>query len=172
MIKLHRVDDAFDTCRTHLNVSNGFNGPVDTILTSYVSAVIYASFEAKVREIVSSRSRTAGVDAHLHSFTRIAAKRLIRSIKISELAGTASFFDSSCKAKFGAGATDEEKAAWDAIVQNRHGVAHDGENENSLGNLTFHELESLYPKALKVLEVFESAVAWPSALDNTRTGWH
>ena len=90
-VSLPRADDALEVCeKDHRDRYRDHE--VDAILTAYASAVIYAVFEAEARNIVATRAAHPGTDKHLASFVT-AAKRLMRSIKIGELAGTAAFFD-------------------------------------------------------------------------------
>ncbi len=85
----------------------------------------------------------------------------MRSIRISELAGAAGFFHGACKDKFRAGLDNEASTAWDSIVNNRHGVAHEESSGEDpvISTLTFGELTALYPKALTVLDCLRAAIA-------------
>jgi hypothetical protein len=163
-MNLSRAEAALETCELHLSATGSYNTEIDAILTAYSSAVIYSTFEAAAREIVASRAGEPGTDRHLVSFSRTAARRLMRSIKIGELSGAAGFFDASCKEKFLESLGDEAKAAWDTICSNRHGLAHEesGEADSVVSNLTFTELAALYPKALVVLDVLAEAIRRPS----------
>jgi hypothetical protein len=131
-------------------------------LTAYVSAVAYSALESQARSIVADRAAREAGDEHLSNFSRTAAARLMRSIKISELAGVAAWFHKDCKDRFTATIDSEAKAAWESIINNRHGVAH--ENEDGMGsaisNLTFSEFKDMYPKALTVLDCLRSAIAY------------
>ena len=160
MRRLIRAEDAFETCKDHLTKTSAFNTEIDVILTSYVTATVYASFELEARRLVGERGSLGRADDHLAAFTRYAAERLMRSIKIGELAGAAGWFDASCKKAFHDQLSDEEKSAWDTICTNRHGLAHnDGDTSGATsGNLTFADLEALYPKALKVLDALEASL--------------
>lgn len=160
MICLPLVDLAFEDCKRHLDRTNSYQTAIEPILTSYVSAVIYAEFERHVRHIVATRGAGDGSDHHLVNFTKNAAERLIRSIKVSDLKGISATFHADCKARFTDALDSEWQAAWDSIIQNRHGVAHgnDDVNSSSMSNLTFSELRRIYPLALKVLEALEDAV--------------
>jgi len=120
-LNLPRADAALEICERHLSATNSFNTEIDAILAAYASAAIYSAFESEARAIVASRAAHPGADRHVVSFTRIAATRLMRSIKISELAGTAAFFDLSCKMRFQKALDDESKQAWDTVCGNRQG---------------------------------------------------
>ena len=97
-------------------------------------------------------------DRHVGNFASYASVRLVRSIKIGDLAGAAAWFHADCKARFHDGLGDEARAAWDNIVTNRHGVAHE-DDSSVVSNMTFRELREAYPKALTVLECLEGSIA-------------
>jgi hypothetical protein len=163
-MSLPRAEAALEVCERHLTDTGSYNTEVDAILTSYASAVIYSVFEAEARNIVATRAAHPGTDKHLTSFSRTAAKRLMRSIKIGELAGTAAFFDHTCKERFHNALDDETKLAWDTICGNRHDLAHEEGDESgpAISNFTFTELIDMYPKALNVLDALRDALS-PSA---------
>jgi hypothetical protein len=160
-MKLPRADAALETCEQHLSSTGSYNTEVDAILTSYASAVIYATFEAEARAIVAARACHPGDDKHIVSFTRTAVRRLMRSIKVGELAGIAALFDTSCKERFLVELDSEAQSAWDTICGNRHGLAHEegDDAEPAVSNFAFTELITLYPKAVTVLECFKKAIA-------------
>lgn len=162
-MNLPRADAALEACAKHLDDTGSRNTQIDAILTAYVSAVIYAAFERRAREIVAARAQGDGTDPHLTAFARTAAQRLMRSIKISELSGAAGFFHTDCKSRFRDLLNHQASAAWDSIINNRHDVAHEDDAGQVVSTLTFRELESLYPVALCVLECLETAIAPPPA---------
>jgi hypothetical protein len=163
-MSLPRADATLEVCDKHLTDTTSHNTEVDAILTAYASAVIYAVFEAEAREIVAKRAAHPGTDKHQASFARTAAKRLMRSIKIGELAGAVALFDASCKQLFHDELDEESKLAWDTICGNRHGIAHEDGDEtgSAISNFTFNELAAMYPKAVKVLDALSAAIT-PSA---------
>src|SRR4051812_15111457 len=99
-MNLTRVDAALEDCERHLETTNSYGSEIEAILTVYVSAVIYAAFEAEVRRTLAARVTTTVEDAHVGNFASVASVRLIRSIKIGELAGAAAWFHPDCKTRF------------------------------------------------------------------------
>ncbi len=157
-MNLTRVVAAFEDCEHHLETTGTFGTEIEPILTVYVSAVIYATFEAEVKRMLAARvASTAERDRHVGNFATYASARLVRSIKIGELAGAAAWFHEDCKVRFRDALDDEAHAAWDNIVNNRHGVAHEDES-TVVSNMTFRELKEAYPKALTVLECFDGSI--------------
>ncbi len=158
-MKLLRVEAALEDCERHLEATSSTGTEIEAILTAYVSALIYAALEAQVRSIVAERVATAaGTDRDVGTFAAYASRRLVRSIKIGDLAGAAAWFHVDCKAQFRTELDDEAHTAWDTIISNRHDVAHETDGA-AVSNLTFGELKDMYPKALKVLTSLQDAIA-------------
>jgi ribosome maturation protein Sdo1 len=158
-VRIDRVNDALEQCRLHLDSTSPADPQIEAILTAYVSSVIYASFEAELRVIVATRAHSSLSDERETRFGNYAAGRLVRSIRISEISGLAGAFHPNCKELFKDTLNAEQQSAWDSIINNRHGLAHEGEAPTSIiSNLTFAELELLYPKAITVLDVFRTAI--------------
>jgi hypothetical protein len=154
-----RVDAALEDCEHHLETTLAFGTEIEAILTVYVSAVIYAAFEAQVRRTLAARvASSVEEDGHIGNFATYASIRLVRSIKIGELAGAAAWFHEDCKAQFHRELDDEAHAAWNNIVSNRHAVAHE-DDSSVVSNMTFRELKAAYPKALTVLDCLAASIA-------------
>jgi hypothetical protein len=164
-MSLPRVDAAFETCEKHLVETGALNTEVDSILTSYLCTVIYAAMEQEARRIVAERAAQGTSDQYAARFVRAAVTRLVRSIKVSELAGAVGIFDPGCKVAFHDGIDSEMAAAWDNILLNRHGVAHedgqDDDEDSAVSHMTFRELQGQYQLALQVLDALAGSVAWP-----------
>lgn len=159
----HRVGFVIERCRTHLDNSGARNTEIDSILAGYTCAVIYAWFESEIVRAVSARASHGSDDQAIARFTQQAATRLVRSIKVSELKGLAAYFGEDSKQKFAEGCSDRAIGAWDSIVSNRHGLAHEDEAEGSipsLGSLTFEDVERDLAYALKVLWSFRGALGF------------
>jgi hypothetical protein len=160
-MSLVRVEAAFETCERHLTETGSLNSEIDAILTSYLCATIYAAMESETQAIVAERAAKRADDPHAANFAKTAARRLVRSIKIGELAGLAGHFDDSCKAAFQKAVDGQTQAAWDNIMLNRHGVTHDEDEGagSAISHLTFQELKSKYADAMKVLDALRDAIA-------------
>jgi hypothetical protein len=159
-MKLNRVDAALTDCEHHLETTRAYGTQIEAILVAYVSAVIYSAFEAEVRNIIATRVAFAIDDAHVTNFASVAALRLVRSIKVGELAGLAAWFHPDCKTKFHTELAQEAHAAWDNIVGNRHAVAHE-DDSTVVSTMTWRELKEAYPKAVTVLECLRASIARP-----------
>lgn len=146
------VDAAIDLCEEHLNTTSSRGTEVEAFLTRYLITVIYASYEAKIKELVAERGYSRD-DEHLSRFMITAADRLCRSINISEVAGLLGLFGPDYKSGFQSRVHASMQIAYDNIINNRHGVAHEGNM-----NLTFDELRQSYVESCPVLDAIEDAL--------------
>lgn len=153
-MSLIRSVGALETCRRHIASMPKSNPEIEAVLASYACAIIYSELEGRVRELVADRVSHGQSDSRIRRWGAFSAKRLIRSIKISELAGVAGQFDDHCKSHFQEAIDEQCKAAWDQIVQNRHGVAHEGDQPNVVSTLTFAETEVAFTQVQSVLDAF------------------
>lgn len=162
-MNLPRVDFVLEVSRKHLDSTSSRNTEIDSILAAYACSVIYAALERRVVEVIAERAGGhALADASARSFARVSARRLTRSISVGELSGLAGHFGEQCKDDFKLGCEDQAVASWDAVIRNRHGVAHEGEfstEQVPLSSLTFADVEMHYGECLSILEAFEEALA-------------
>lgn len=160
-MSFRRVDYVLEFGRDHLDRTQSRNTEVDSIIAGYACSVIYAALEKEVVALVAERVSGHSSDEEIINYAKHAARKLIRSIKVSELAGVAGQFSNDCKVRFRHECDDASVAAWNAIVSNRHGIAHDGDEEADLVNLstlTFADVERYYNQCLQVLESFRVAL--------------
>jgi len=157
-VNLVRGQSAVDDCRRHINSLNRPDYQIEAILAAYACAVIYAELEAQVINCVAARASRGSDDPHVVAWSRISARKLVRSIKISELAGIAGHFHPDCKRKFHEDLLSEDKAAWDQIVTNRHGVAHDQDDASTISSMTFNEVESAFARVEAVIICFRGSL--------------
>lgn len=148
-----RIDAAVATCKSHIDATGARGTEIESFLVSYLLVTIAADFEIRLEAIVSKRAeRTA--DPHIQSFVRVAAGRIIRGIKISEITGVLGHFGSDCKESFSKEIADTlPHTCYDNILANRHMVAH-----QTGPNMTFAELETALPESKKVLDAVASAL--------------
>jgi hypothetical protein len=150
-----RADAAIEACDVHL-LRSGADPEIEAILAQHIASVAYAEFEAKIRAIVTGRCDRHG-DPPLASFAGIASRRLIRSIKVTELAGALGWFGDAQKSSFqDAVANDQEAvAAWGNVVTGRHSLAHE---QPSPPSLTLGDLKRDVDRAKRVLDAFADAL--------------
>ena len=162
-MNLPRVDFVLEVSRNHLDSTSSRNTEIDSILAAYACSVIYAALERRIVVVIAERAGAhAPADASVRSFARVSARRLTRSILVGELSGLAGHFGEQCKDDFRRGCEENAVASWDAIIRNRHGVAHEGESgaeQVPLSSLTFADVEMQYGECLLILEAFEEALA-------------
>lgn len=150
-----RVDAALETCGRHV-AGAGPPPEVDVVLAQHVASVGYAEFEGRVRELIGARC-SRDTDAAVASFVKVAAVRLVRSIKISELAGALGWFSPEAKGAFSEALDDdpEAAAAWDNILTGRHTLAHE---QGATPSLTFRDVKRDIERAKRVVDAFADAL--------------
>jgi hypothetical protein len=162
-MSLPRVDFVLEVSRTHLDTTGSRNTEIDSILAAFACSVIYAALEKRVVEAIAERAGDhVAADASVRNFARVSARRLTRSILVGQLSGLAGHFGDQCKEDFRRACEEEAIVSWDAVIRNRHEVAHEGESgaeQVSLSSLTFADVEMHYGKCLAILTAFEEALA-------------
>jgi len=129
---------------------------VDVALAQHVASVGYAEFEARVRDLIGARC-SRHTDASVANFATVAALRLVRSIKISALAGTLGWFSPDAKEAFSLALANDPDAvaAWDNILTGRHTLAHE---QGVAPSLTFRDVQRDIERAKRVVDVFADAL--------------
>lgn len=157
MVDLPRSEQALKVCRQHALEAQKVTpfarwAQVEAVLASYVASTIYAEAESCVREVTAQRVSDRVDDYMIVAFGKVAALRLIRSIKISELGGILGHFDPGCKAHFTDALTAKQKSDWDSLIGARHGVAH--EPESAPNALTLRDVEGYFGSVHEVIGLF------------------
>ncbi len=167
MPTLLRIEAALSTCGSHIDSLRKQAPSVDAAtlseyaelenyLVSFLVGAIYAEFEQYVRKLIVERCDEIP-DRKLRAFARMAAERMVKKIKISDLAGHLGYLDNSSREAFSRAVNDpsraQEKTAYDSLIIDRHGFAH------STGiSMTFEEVRNAYYASLFVLDEFEKAL--------------
>ncbi len=160
-MRLPEVDFAIEQCKDYLNRTNSLGTPIESYLTRYLLVLIYSEFERVVKEILSRRLSLAN-DPHTESFSRFAVDRLIRSIKISEIAGVLGRFGSDYKAEFDEKVVNDPLGNnFDSIINNRHISAH-----GPGATVTFRDMETYYEESHVVLDQIQS-ILFPNSPEGT-----
>ncbi len=88
-----RSESTIETCQRHLSGLHANSPPIqvdpqiEAVLAAYICSVIYGEAEARVVDIIASRLHRESHDSYVESYAKVASRRLVRSIKISELSG-------------------------------------------------------------------------------------
>lgn len=162
-----RIEAALATCGSYIDslrvqaesvdgATLAEHAELENYLVSFLVGAIYAEFEQYVKKVVLERCDKAA-DQGLRAFARSAVERIVKKIKISDLAGHLGYFDSSCREAFSNAVNDpsrgQDKAAYDNLITDRHGFAH------STGvSMTFEEVRNAFHASLFVLDEFEKAL--------------
>ncbi len=156
MTSFFRVEAAIEVCTRHLEALERPDPEIDTVLAAYIASVAYAAFEKRVRDLMAQRCRHP-TDEPINRFTGEASQRLVRSIKITELAGFLAFFGEEEKKAFQRKLADEPQiaAAWGNLLTGRHGIAHE---LDAAPTMTLADVKRDVAAAEQVLQAFEAAL--------------
>ncbi|MGY1730636.1 hypothetical protein ACI798_03875 [Geodermatophilus sp. SYSU D01045] len=98
---------------------------LESMVVNYLLTCAYADLEIEIRSVLARYGQEWTKESRVHSFIDVAIKRVVRSIKCSELAGTLGMFDADCKKHFQDRINGTpEQAAYDRIVNGRHDQSH------------------------------------------------
>jgi hypothetical protein len=148
-----RIEHTLRSSRSHLDTTGMRGTEIELYLANYALGVIYAEYEQAVRELIIRRSQV-GVDTHHDAFVAVAATRITRSFRFSDLAGYLNYFDNACKQHFmDCLENTQHHLAWDSLMKSRQDFAHAAGSQ-----VTFDELDGYYRASARVLEVFGEAV--------------
>ncbi len=156
MTSFLRVEAAIEVCTRHLEKLDRPDPEIDTVLAAHIAAVAYAVFEKHIRDLIVERCRHP-TDEPINRFADVAAQRLVRSIKVTDLAGFLGFFGSEEKEAFQRRLRREPEveAAWGNLLAGRHGIAHDA---GAAPTMTLADVMRDVKAAEQVVQAFESAL--------------
>lgn len=97
---------------------------IQSVAVNYLLTVVYADIENCIHGVLIDFG-TEKTDARVSSFVEGSIRKVVRSIKCSELAGALGMFDDDCKKHFQKGVKETQAAtAYDRIIVGRHDQAH------------------------------------------------
>ena len=123
-MKFTQLDNAMDVCKQHLDNTGARGTEIENYLVGYLLVNICSEFEIRLKKLVEIRAARSG-DKHLHNFVMYASSRVIRSIKVGEIAGYLGGFGADWKTSFHDSVLDTPShVGYDNIMTNRISVAH------------------------------------------------
>jgi hypothetical protein len=152
-MKFPQSDNAIAVCKDHLDRTGARGTEIESYLVGYLLVSICSEYEIRLRRILEVRA-TKVADRHVCSFVTHALGKIVRSIKVSEIAGTLGGFGLDYKKGFHDiidGTTAH--TAYDNIMTNRHSVAH-----KTGTNITFSELEAAFKESNEIITAIAKAV--------------
>jgi hypothetical protein len=152
-VKFTQLENALTVCKNHLDNTGTRGTEIESYLVGFLLVNICSEFEIRLRKILEMRAAHPG-DTYLSNFVVYASGRIIRSIKIGEIAGYLGGFGTDWKDNFHSAVKDKPPhVAYDNIMANRQLVAH-----VSGTMMTFAELEAAFQEACHVLTAVANAV--------------
>lgn len=127
---------------------------IESVVVNYMLTVIYADIEIAVHaELAAYGART--LDPRMSSFVTSAARRVVRSVRCSELSGVLNMFDEDCKRHFQSIVNDTAaQTAFDRVMSGRQDQAH------ALGSdLTLSDVKRDMKHCKAVLQAFADGLA-------------
>jgi hypothetical protein len=152
-VKFTQLENALAVCKNYLDSTGTRGTEIESYLVGFLLVNICSEFEIRLRKIFEIRAGHPG-DAYLCNFVIYASGRIIRSIKIGEIAGYLGGFGTDWKDSFHSAIKDKPPhVAYDNIMTKRQLVAH-----VSGTMMTFAELETAFNDACHVLTAIANAL--------------
>jgi hypothetical protein len=150
---LLRTNAALEDCERHLVAVSAVGTEIESYLTQYLLVILCAEVQQELYSLAESRAATAKDEA-LTSFIALSSRKVLRSVKKSEIAGFLEMFGSGCKEKFNGKIDEPSVVVYDNAVANRHDVAHKNGSQ-----VTFKELKDAVLMAEKLLIAAAESIA-------------
>jgi hypothetical protein len=149
---LLRTNVALEDCERHLVSVNAVGTEIESYLTQYLLVILCAEVQQELYSLVEGRAAVAK-DHALTSFVSLSSRKVLRSVKKSEIAGFLEMFGAGCKEKFNGKIDDLSVAVYNNAVASRHDVAHKNGSQ-----VTFKELKDAVTMAEKLLVAAAEAI--------------
>ena len=150
---LLRTQLSLDNCREHLDKTNSWDTEIESYLTQYVLVIMCSEIQQEIYKVLEYRASKTG-DVALKNYAISTCKRVLRSIKKSEVTGFVGYFGETAKEYLNKNINDKDIAIYDNAVSMRNAVAH-----QSGTNITFRELEGAMEVAKKFICVVDEAIS-------------
>lgn len=142
-----------EVSKDHLDTTATSGTEIESFIVGYLLTVVHAEFEQAVKRAVSERCQAAG-DPLIGNFGALAAKRLVRSIKISDLSGILGHFDANCKKTFQTSIQNARSASYYSNLESsRQAIAHE-----ATSNATMSDVQTWFVEAKQVPLKFREAL--------------
>lgn len=149
---LIRTKSFLQECSSHIEDTSTSGTEVEAFLAQYLLVVLCSEMQEEIYRVVESRARSCG-DDELCSFAVSSSKKLLRSVKVSELSGFVGHFGVERKRRFMDSLDERATLQYNSAVESRHSVAH-----RSGAQVTLADLASIVSAACEVLDAAKSAL--------------
>lgn len=150
---LNRTIAVFDDCIRHIDSTKAEGSAVEAYLTQHLLVILCADIEIALHKLVEQRAQLSG-DNKIAAYCLTAAKKVVRSVKKSDLADLLGSFDDSCRTAFNTNVDERDATSYGNVVTARHRVAH-----SSGAQMTLREFKAALAAAQNVLIAFEKSLA-------------
>lgn len=149
---LVRTTSFYEECKAHLEGTSSQGTEVEAFLAQYLLVALCAEMQDEMYRVVEIRAAQCG-DTELCGFALTSSKKILRSVKVSELSGFVGHFGPDRKRRFADALDERVKMQYDTAVDNRHSVAH-----RNGAQVTVTELGEIIESARRVLDSARSAL--------------
>jgi hypothetical protein len=163
---LLRTNAAVQDCERHLTDSGAFGTEIESYLTQYLLVILCADVQQEMYRLSEERALIAN-DAALSSFIAASSRKLLRSVRKSEIAGFIEMFGAGCKAKLDNQLDEAEISIYSNAVGLRHDVAH-----KFGSSISFLDLKKAVAIAEKLLTATANSLVVASLPSTTKTESH
>lgn len=150
-----RLDKEIALCKQHLHASSSEGTLIESIVVGYILSMFYAITEEAVLNSIYERCRV-GMDQPSERFLKHAVRRVVRSIKVTDLSGVLGILCDTYKENFQQEMKRDGGRAttyYDNLLSNRHALVH-----QASVNATMKDIDEWEPLAKSVITEFRKAM--------------
>jgi hypothetical protein len=149
---LLRTKSFLESCRAHVSETSSSGSEVEAFLAQYLLVSLCAEMQEEMYRVVELRAKKSG-DDELCSFALSSSRKILRSVKVSELAGFVGHFGVDRKRRFAESLDERATLQYNTAVDSRHSVAH-----KSGAQVTLSELAAIVSAACVILDAARAAL--------------
>jgi hypothetical protein len=148
-----RTQTSLNDCEQHLRDSGAVGSPIESYLTEYLLILMCADMQEAIYKIIEEWAGKSG-NSSLKEFVAASSRRVLRSVKKTEIAGFIGLFGITHKDQFNSALDDREVTIYNNTVDSRHDVAH-----RTGATVTFSEMKNALSAARKILVAIDGALS-------------
>lgn len=150
---LLRTKSFLDACQLHIDETSSQGSEVEAFLSQYLLVSLCAEMQEEIYRVIEGRAQACG-DDELCGFAIAASKKILRSVRSSEIAGFVGHFGQTRKQKFNDALDERVTLQYNTAVESRHSIAHRGGAQ-----VTLAEIREIVASAGRVLDSARLALA-------------
>ena len=148
-----RTHTALNNCEQHLHDTGAVGSPIESYLTEYLLILMCADMQEAIYKVIEEWANKSASPS-LKEFVAASSRKVLRSVKKSEIAGFIGMFGSTHQDQFNSALDDREVTVYNNAVENRHNVAH-----RTGATVAFSEIKTALSSARNILAAVEKALS-------------